>query len=295
MRCPQKKSRFGGTASFVRSRRTRDGGPSEQETDVDHLHDKRLGDTDEVIAEQLQRDMKLSKMTKLRSIARAAPCFIVAVASRGPDKQGTGIQGGDRLPSGQGHEEEQRVLSRGSPFRVPQLTGFNYQLHGSELREYDRLCTSMHTPRFSMLRCSSRRNPSSEKSRMRRSNSAALSRCFASLRCGVSVHTSGYCSARRKSQVALFFTVRSIAPRQSSRPTRRRPSHLRHPNCRPRGRRHRPQCLPDTSPQQRKAAGGSCAAAAADKAGPLRSVGRSVAGARRVSERGLRDRRGDGI
>lgn len=62
------KSRVGGTASFVRSRRTRDGGPANK-TDVDHLRDKRLG-TDEVIAERLQRAMMNSKMTKLRSIVR---------------------------------------------------------------------------------------------------------------------------------------------------------------------------------------------------------------------------------
>lgn len=108
---------------------------SEQETDVDHLHDKRLGDTDEVIAEQLQRAMNLSKNDKAAIDRARSACFIVAVASRGRDKQGTGTQGGDRLLSGQGHEEEQRVLSRGSPFRVPQLTGFNYQSHGSELRD----------------------------------------------------------------------------------------------------------------------------------------------------------------
>jgi hypothetical protein len=125
------ESRFGGTASsFVRSRRTRDGGPANKRRTSITCVTNGL-ETDEVIAEQLQRAMmNFGKMTKLRSIARARRVSLsradLAVPHVAPDKQ-KGRKPRERREGRKAAEDtcKDKGFIRASPLRVRPLTGLS--------------------------------------------------------------------------------------------------------------------------------------------------------------------------
>lgn len=154
MRCPQKKA---GLAGQLRRLSAADGREMADQRTRDGHRSSARQTADEVIAEQITKGDEFGKMTKLRSIARAAPCFIVAVPHVA--QTSVGSQRAAREGPARNAAERARTPARTkglffekSPVSRRPLTGLNYQLHGSELRECDRLCTNTPCTSLPMLR-----------------------------------------------------------------------------------------------------------------------------------------------